>query len=252
MANKREDSKLKIAKDAITQDWKRRQGKIGSLIGNQWLLTPISITDGILIAFLTPKRLNFSDPSTESLSIWKAKRPFDNSTRRRTWNILSRKENFKLYFRNFISETLFPCNFRISKKIMVIRFGECLSAIHFFLNSWIELLLRKKMEHTKVILMTDLKIGTLVFNHFSKKIVYRDKRILQYNLYRDMRLKNSHSFRTLSASQQSYSRDMLPVLILSYTETWSKCFLYFHQRINFQKISVHQELHRDDNLKLLG
>lgn len=108
------------------------------------------------------------------------------------------------------------------------------------------------MEHTKVILMTDLKIGTLVFNHFSKKIVYRDKRILQYNLYRDMRLKNTHSFRTLSASQQSYSRDMLPVLILSYNETWSNCFLYFHQRINFQKISVHQELHRDDNLKLLG
>ena len=110
MANKREDSKLKIAKDAITQDWKRRQGKIGSLIGNQWLLTPISITDGILIAFLTPKRLNFSDSSTESLSIWKAKRPFDNSTRRRTWNILSRKENF----------------------------GECLSAIHFFfeLMNW--------------------------------------------------------------------------------------------------------------------
>ena len=33
MANKREDSKLKIAKDAITQDWKRRQGKFDSLIG---------------------------------------------------------------------------------------------------------------------------------------------------------------------------------------------------------------------------
>ena len=30
MANKREDSKLKIAKDAITQDWKRRQGKFDS------------------------------------------------------------------------------------------------------------------------------------------------------------------------------------------------------------------------------
>ena len=33
MANKREDSKLKIAKDAITQDWKRRQGKFDTLIG---------------------------------------------------------------------------------------------------------------------------------------------------------------------------------------------------------------------------
>ena len=34
MANKREDSKLKITKDAITQDWKRRQGYFSSLIGN--------------------------------------------------------------------------------------------------------------------------------------------------------------------------------------------------------------------------
>jgi len=142
MANKREDSKLKIAKDAITQDWKRRQGKIGSLIGNQWLLTPISITDGILIAFLTPKRLNFSDSSTESLSIWKAKRPFDNSTRRRTWNILSRKENFKLYFRK-------KCNFRISKKIMVIRFGECLSAIHFFWTHELNFYCEKKWNIPK-------------------------------------------------------------------------------------------------------
>lgn len=131
------------------------------------------------------------------------------------------------------------------KKIMVIRFGECLSAINFW-NSWIKLYC-EKMKHTKVILMTDLKIGTLVFNHFSKKIVYSDERIILRQAS-----EKSHSCRTFCASQQSYSRDMQPVMILSYTETGSNCFLYFHQRINFQKISVHQEFHRDDNLKLLG
>ena len=188
-------------------------------------------------SLLTPKRLNFSYSSTESLSIWKAKRPFDNSTRRRTWHILSRKEIFKL--------NCAKCNSWISKKIMVIRFRECLSAINFW-NSWIKLYC-EKMKHTKVILMTDLKIGTLVFNHFSKKIVYSDERIILRQAS-----EQSHSCRTFCASQQSYSRDMQPVMILSYTETGSNCFLYFHQRINFQKISVHQEFHRDDNLKLLG
>ena len=135
---------------------------------------------------------------------------------------------------------------------MAIRFANVWApyrmAHTFFWNSRIKLLLRK-MKHTKVILMTDLKIGTLVFNHSSKKIVYRVQRITCILRHAT---EKSHSFQTLCRFQQSYSRDMLPGLIFSCTDTGSNCFLYFHQRINFQKISVHQVFHRDDNLKLLG